>query len=171
MEELVKQAQKGDADAFTELMQCQMQKMYKTARAMLRNDEDAADAISDTILACWEKIGQVREVQFFKTWMTKILINKCNDILRQYKQEGAAKEASDNVYFSERYENIEWLETLKSLDEKYRLVMVLYYVDGLDTAEISEILKMPAATVRTRLARGRKQITNIYRIEPERRAK
>ena len=60
---------------------------------------------------------------------------------------------------------------MKSLDEKYRLVMVLYYVDGLDTAEISEILKMPAATVRTRLARGRKQITNIYRIEPERRAK
>lgn len=171
MEELVKQAQKGDADAFTELMQCQMQNLYKTARAMLRNDEDAADAISDTILACWEKIGQVREVRFFRTWMTKILINKCNDMLRRYRQDGLAEEVSENIYFSERYENIEWLETLKSLDEKYRLVMVLYYVDGLDTAEISEILKIPAATVRTRLARGRNQITNIYRIEPERRAK
>lgn len=171
MEELVKQAQKGDGDAFTELMQSQMQNLYKTARAMLRNDEDAADAISDTILACWEKIGQVREVQFFKTWMTKILINKCNDILRQYRKDDATKEVSDNVYYSERYENIEWLETLKSLDEKYRLVMVLYYVDGLSTAEISEILKIPGATVRTRLARGRNQITNIYRIEPERRAK
>lgn len=171
MEELVKQAQKGDGDAFTELMQSQMQNLYKTARAMLWNDEDAADAISDTILACWEKIGQVREVQFFKTWMTKILINKCNDILRQYRKDDATKEVSDNVYYSERYENIEWLETLKSLDEKYRLVMVLYYVDGLSTAEISEILKIPGATVRTRLARGRNQITNIYRIEPERRAK
>lgn len=171
MEELVRQAQKGDGDAFTELMQSQMQNLYKTARAMLKNDEDAADAISDTILACWEKIGQVREIRFFRTWMTKILINKCNDILRQYKKDGTAEEISDNVYFSERYENIEWLETLKSLDEKYRLVMVLYYVDGLDTAEISEFLKIPGATVRTRLARGRNRISDIYRTEPERRAK
>lgn len=66
MEELVKQAQKGDADAFTELMQSQMQNLHKTARAMLWNDEDAADAISDTILACWEKIGQAEKYNFLR---------------------------------------------------------------------------------------------------------
>ena len=80
MKSLVKRAQKGDADAFTQLMQSQMQNMYKTARAVLKNDEDAADAIADTLLACWEKIGQLRSAEFFRTWMTKILINKCNDI-------------------------------------------------------------------------------------------
>ena len=57
MKSLVKRAQKGDADAFTQLMQSQMQNMYKTARAVLKNDADAADAIADTLLACWEKIG------------------------------------------------------------------------------------------------------------------
>ena len=93
MEELVRQAQKGDADAFTRLMQSQMQNMYKTARSVVRNDEDAADAISDTILACWEKIGQLKDVQLFKTWMTRILINKCNDILRQYKKNRMGEEA------------------------------------------------------------------------------
>lgn len=53
---LIRNAQRKDADAFTELMQSQMQAMYKTARAMLKEDEDAADAISETILICWEKI-------------------------------------------------------------------------------------------------------------------
>lgn len=43
---------------------------------------DAADAISDTILACWEKIGQLREERYFRTWITRILVNKCRDILR-----------------------------------------------------------------------------------------
>ena len=70
MNKLIKRAQCRDADAFTELMQSQMQSMYKTARMMLRNDEDAADAISETILICWEKMGQLRKAEFFKTCKT-----------------------------------------------------------------------------------------------------
>jgi len=52
MDELIKEAKKGKPDAFTQLMQLQMQNMYKTARALLDNDEDIADAISETILTC-----------------------------------------------------------------------------------------------------------------------
>jgi len=55
MNNLVKRAQRGDADAFTELMQSQMQNLYKAARAILNNDEDVADAVADTLLVCWEK--------------------------------------------------------------------------------------------------------------------
>lgn len=54
MERLISQARKGDPDAFTALMESQMQNMYKAARSVLCNDEDIADAISDTILVCWE---------------------------------------------------------------------------------------------------------------------
>ena len=67
MDNLVKRAQKRDADAFTELMQSQMQNMYKAARALLRNDEDVADVISDTILTCWEKLEQLKKAEFFRT--------------------------------------------------------------------------------------------------------
>ena len=58
MERLISQARKGDPDAFTALMESQMQNMYKAARSVLCNDEDIADAISDTILVCWEKFSQ-----------------------------------------------------------------------------------------------------------------
>lgn len=158
---LIKRAKRKDADAFTELMQSKMQAMYKTARAMLRDDEDAADAISETILICWEKMGQLKKPEFFNTWMTRILINECNDILRQRKKVCPIDEMEEVAYTSDAYGNVEWLETLKGLDEKYRLVMVLYYVNGLKTTEISDILHIPVSTVRTRLSRGREQMALI----------
>lgn len=49
--------------------------MYKVAKAILKNDEDVADALQDTILTCWEKIGTLEKNEFFKTWLIRILIN------------------------------------------------------------------------------------------------
>jgi len=60
-----------------------MKDMYRTAIAILANEEDAGDAMQDTILSCWEKIGTLKKAQYFKTWLTRILINHCYDILRQ----------------------------------------------------------------------------------------
>lgn len=165
MDDLIKRAQKKDADAFTKLMQSQMQNMYKTAWAILHNDEDVADAISETILVCFEKLDQLRQTQFFKTWMTRILINQCNDILKQHKKIIPVEEIRENTSPLQEYENIEWMETLKSLDEKYRLVIILYYVNGLTTTEIGTVLHMPVSTVRTRLSRGRNQMASLYNME------
>lgn len=81
MDNLITKAKMRDADAFTSLMQSQMQNMYKTARAILDNDEDAADAISETILNCWEKIGQLKQDHYFRTWLTRILINNCKEYI------------------------------------------------------------------------------------------
>ena len=64
----------------------------------------------------------------------------------------------------EEYDNVEWMEMMNGLDEKYRLVMILYYVNGLPAADISSILHIPESTVRTRLSRGRKQIAQIYHM-------
>ena len=166
MEDLVLLAKRRDADAFTELMQSQMQNMYKTARALLENDEDAADAISDTILACWEKMDQLKNPEYFRTWMTRILINKCNDILRKKKELYLMGDKPQEIPFSsQEYDNVEWLETLKGLDEKYRLILILYYVNGLKTPDISAVLHIPVSTVRTRLSRARDQLALLYNLE------
>ncbi|MEZ3469927.1 MAG: RNA polymerase subunit sigma-70, partial [Schaedlerella sp.] len=69
----VKKAQRHDKDAFTELMQLYLKDMYRTAIAILMNEEDAADALQDTILTCWEKLYTLKKPEFFKTWMTRIL--------------------------------------------------------------------------------------------------
>lgn len=167
MENLVKKAQNRDADAFTALMQSQMQNMYKASRAILANEEDAADAISDTILTCWEKMSQLENPAYFRTWMTRILINKCNDILRKKEKLLFTEEIPEIPSQDTGYANMEWNEALKSLDEKYRLVIMLYYVEGYKTSEISMILEIPESTVRTRLARGRQRLAMEYGREED----
>lgn len=162
---LIRLAQQRNEDAFTELMQSQLQAMYKTARAILKNDEDAADAISETILICWEKMKQLKKPEFFKTWLTRILINECNNILRQRKRVHPVEEVEETARSVYEYENIEWMEMMNGLDEKYRLVMILYYVNGLNATEIASALHIPVSTVRTRLSRGRKQIALLYGAE------
>lgn len=107
MNELVNQAKKGDPDAFTELMRSQMQNMYKAARAILNRDEDVADAISDTILACWEHLGSLKQAGYFRTWMTRILINKCYEQIRKNKPVFVQDQVPDYGYWENKYENIE----------------------------------------------------------------
>ncbi|MCM1160685.1 MAG: sigma-70 family RNA polymerase sigma factor [Roseburia sp.] len=97
METLIKRAKKKDPDAFTELMQSQMQNMYRTARAILMNDEDSADAIQETILACWEKLKDLKEDKYFRTWMTRILINRCYEIIRANQRMVCMEELPEGI--------------------------------------------------------------------------
>ncbi len=165
MEKMIKNAKAGDPDAFTRLMKSQMQGMYKTAGAILMNDEDIADAVSDTILSCWENINRLKEDRYFKTWMTRILINKCRDIIRKSKHV-IETDMPDTPYIDAGFENTEWKETINSISEKYRLVLVLYYIEDFSTKDISDMLDMPEGTVRSRLARGREQLARVY-VEKE----
>ena len=83
MELLVKKAKRGDAEAFIELIEQNKQSMYKVARGFLRDEEDVADAMAETVLICYEKIGTLRQSAYFKTWMIRILINQCKDMIRK----------------------------------------------------------------------------------------
>lgn len=158
MEHLIMKAKRGDPDAFTALMQSQMQNMYKAARAILSSDEDAADAIADTILICWEKLDQLKKPEYFRTWMTRILINKCKDIIRRQKSYAFVENVPDVSVHEDGFENVEWKDALNCLEEKYRLVTVLYYVEGFSAVEIGEMLGMPEGTVRSRLSRARRKL-------------
>ena len=142
-------------------MQIYMKDMVRVALAILMNDEDAADAIQDTLLACWNKIGSLRQDRYFRTWMTRILINKCRDIQRKRRiyvniEECGEEPAAEDLY------NLELKEALGLLDEKYRMVLTLYYLDGYSIADISKVLKIPKSTVQTRLQRGRKKLSEYF---------
>ena len=160
---LIQKAKMKDPDAFTELMRSQMQSMYRTAKAILMNDEDVSDAIQDTLLICWEKLNELRMDQYFRTWVTKILINNCYGMIRNNKQitymDKLPEKASE-----ENVSNLEWREALSAIDEKYRIVLVLFYSEGFHTKEIAKILGITDSTVRTRLSRGREQLAKYYDV-------
>jgi RNA polymerase sigma-70 factor (ECF subfamily) len=162
IDNLVCRAKKRDPDAFTLLMDGQVQGMYKIAISILKNDEDAADAIQETILTCWEKLDTLKENRYFKTWMTRILINHCYTILKQNSKSVCMEELPETPTEFDSHD-FEWQEALSTLNDNYRLIVVLYYAQGFKTKEIAGILKIPENTVRTRLDRARAQLEKYYK--------
>ena len=158
---LIRKAQKHDPDAFAELMRVHRKDLYRTAIAILMNEEDAADAMQDTILTCWEKLDTLKKAEYFKTWMTRVLINHCNDMIKAHPVCGGLEQYAEPSGWDEY--NLELKEAYASVEERYRLPLELYYSQGFKVKEIAQLLSLPANTVKTRLARGRKQIAAYYR--------
>ncbi|PWJ71255.1 RNA polymerase sigma-70 factor (ECF subfamily) [Ruminococcaceae bacterium R-25] len=158
---LVQKAKRRDPEAFTELMNLYMKDMYRTAVAILMNDADAADAIQETILACWERLSSLRDNKLFKTWMTRILINRCHDI-RKKRIDTVDISEHEELAFHEDESNLEIKEAIEQLDEKYRVPIMMFYGDGYSTKEIAAILNVPVSTIQTRLSRGRAQLARYF---------
>lgn len=157
MKNLVKQAKRGNKDAFSELIQINKVNMYKVARAILYNDEDVSDAIQDTILICWEKLNTLKNNEYFKTWMTRILINNCYKIINMNAKELPHCYADELFANDLGIENAEWKDCLEYMEEKYRIMIILYYVQGYKVREIAKILDLKETTVKDRLKKAREQ--------------
>ncbi len=165
MDILIRQARKRDKEAFGQLIRMHTPSMYKVAKAILKNDEDAADAIQETALTCWEKLGTLKKDKYFKTWMTRILINHCNQIYRQRSRMVSEVVLPEEGAAEESYAAVEWKEFLQCLEEKYRVVTILYYVEGFKIREIAEILEVNEKTISGRLATARDRMEKQYTRE------
>lgn len=162
MNPLIAKAKKHDKAAFQKLMIQQGPSMYKVAKAILKNDEDVADALQETALTCWEKIHTLKKDKFFRTWLTRILINHCTLIYRQRSLMISQDTITDTCFQEDGYANVEWKEFLNCMDEKYRIVIILYYVQGFKCREIAEVLQLNENTVRGRLATARSRLGSHY---------
>jgi RNA polymerase sigma factor (sigma-70 family) len=162
---LIKKARGHDKAAFQQLMEEQMQSLYKVAKAILKNEEDVADAMQDTVLTCWEKIDTLKKDKYFKTWLIRILINHCNAIYRQRTRIVSEESVSEPWIQENGYTDVEWENFLNCLEEKYRVVIMLYYVQGFKTREIAKILEVNENTIRGRLAAARKKLESQYKAE------
>lgn len=161
-EELIRKAKAHDSVAFSQLMKQQGQSMYKVAKAILKNDEDVADAMQETALCCWEKIESLQKEEYFKTWLIRILINHCNAIYRKKSRYILSNLLPEVVAEEDAYANVEWMELLCCLSERYRIVIVLYYVEGFKVKEIAKILKISESAVKERMSVARKKLEKYY---------
>lgn len=159
---LVKRAKRGDGEAFISLIKEYEQVLYKVASRMLSNDEDVADALQETIMLGYEKIHTLKNEGYFNTWICKILINKCNYILNKNKNVIVVDEILPQEFNNNDFLKIELEDALNSLNKEYKLAMILYYVMGLSTKEISEFIKEPEGTIKSRLSRAKVILRENY---------
>lgn len=143
-----------DKEEFTRAVLEYESTLYRVAKSMLGSEADCADAAQNALLRAWEKQHTLRDTAYFKTWLTRILINECRAMMRQRARfVPLEEEAAEGEIAPEG--GGELYEAVMGLDEKYRLPVVLHYIEGFKTAEIAAMLRLPEGTVKTRLRRAR----------------
>lgn len=165
-EKLVRRAQKGDKDAFVALIEAEKLSLTRAALAILHHDEDAADAVSETVLNAFLKLHTLREPKYFKTWLMRILIYNAYAILRKRKPELPFEElpeqAAQEDEMVRRDGVIDIQQSLSRLAQNDRLVLTLFYLDGLSIKEIGALLGLKEGAVKTRLHRARSKFRQTY---------
>ena len=137
--------------------------MYVTARSILSEDEDCADAIQETIVKAFSKINSLKQDAYAKTWLIRILINECYNVLRQKSRqipmdmetEMAGKVAAESQDYSDLY------RAVSRLQEELKLPVVLYYGEDFSVREIAQVLEISEGAVQKRLARARQKLKRI----------
>ena len=158
MNTLVKRAKHGDSEAFITLIEeCKMT-LRRVALGYLKNDEDAADVIQDTILDAYEHIGALKKEEYFKTWLVRILINHCTKNYRSNKRKAYLEEDCAEEACCNGRAELEFRELLSILPDDSRIIFQLYFGEQFTTKEIAELLGMNENTVKSRLHRGKEQL-------------
>lgn len=162
-EYLVRKAQNGDKNAFLQLMRDNELALYRAAKSILHREEDVEDAVQETVCRAFSKLPDLRKPQFFKTWLTRILINCSCDLLRQQKgqmpldvlpETGAVDKDADL--------SLDVRAALDALGENDRLVMTLFYLNDLPIKEIAQTLGISESAVKQRLVHGRRRFRQVY---------
>ncbi len=164
---LINKAKKGNLDALSELIEQNELMLYKIAKTILYNEEDIKDAIQETLLNIYKGIKNLEKDKYFKTWITRILMNNCYTIIKKNtikdeKQQKAEKEFNVESNNEEKLlEKIQMQKALEILDDDLKLITIMHYYSDLSVKEISKTLDIPTGTVKSRLSRAR---TKLYEI-------
>ncbi|RKN86208.1 sigma-70 family RNA polymerase sigma factor [Paenibacillus ginsengarvi] len=164
LEDEVILAREGDREAFIRLIKQLETNLYRVARAIVKRDEDCADAIQETILKAFQFISAVREPVYFKSWLLRILINECNQIIRRQQRMVLAEPDLTLSACSSEYDKIDVKEAVDRLEDKLRMVVTLYYYEDLPLKQIAELLETTEGTVKSRLHRARLTLAECLRI-------
>ena len=169
---IITQIKNGDEEAFSKLIEEYKLQIYKTAKAILKDEDDVCDAIQDTALSIYKNINSLKNEKYFKTWVIRITINKCYDIITKHrlseekilKVQGNIPELHTN-FVNNVIEKTDLERTLNLLEKDLKIVTVLYYYNDLSISEISEILNIPKGTVKSRVFRAREKLYDILSKE------
>ncbi len=160
----IQKATKGDKQAFCRVIENIERKLYIIARSRLSNVEDIKDALQDTIMYAYINIKQLKEIEKFNAWITKILINSCNKIYKQNKKNiFSYNEFEENKFkyendFIELENNLSFFNIIDFLDIQEKTLITMYYLEEYTTKEISEILDINESTLRSKLSSIRNKI-------------
>jgi RNA polymerase sigma-70 factor, ECF subfamily len=178
--ELVRRAQAEDQEAFEELIRRHQHRVFAVAGGILHRREDVEDISQQVFVKAYFSLKRFDQRAAFSTWLYKITVNECWDLLRKKKvrplvyeadlseeqarqvvraeQKDAGPDVSERLEARQRVERL-----LEGLDERDRLMLILKEVEGFAVEEVADVLDLNANTVKVRLFRARRRIVSRAR--------
>lgn len=169
---LIEACKKGNEKAQLRVYELYVKAMYNTALRIVKSTNVAEDITQESFITAFEKMDQFRAEVSFGAWLKRIVINKSIVQYHKTKKENwislednqTAVCASENNPSSEAIEELDGkktlliLETLKTLNPRYELILTLHLIEGYDNEELSTILQLADGTVRTLLSRAKEKL-------------
>lgn len=138
--------------------------LYRISLLILKNTADAEDAVQETFIKYFTKAPEFTDAEHEKAWLITVATNRCRDMLRYHSRHETESEEVLNTYAVEKSDS-GILEALMELNDKYRIIMILFYVEQYKIDEIADITGVSVSAVKMRLSRGRKLLEEKYRKE------
>ena len=143
-----------EEQAFRQAVEDHRDVVFRIALTYLRDRADADDVAQDVFLKLLKSDAQFESWEHLRRWLIRVTINECKSLFRKpWRRVEDIENLADSLSAAQAV-----LSDVMRLPERFRIPIVLYYYLGFSTSEIAELLHVPAATVRTRLARGRSKL-------------
>ena len=164
---LVKRATKGDRQSFEKLMDIYFERLCREAYIRCKYEEDVKEIVQETIYKAYRNIRSLKEPQYFKTWLSRILINVANDYLRNKGMVDLELDETSyvkEVVIEDKIEiKIDLYNAIDELEDKYKDAVILRYIDDLKIEDISKILDRPVNTIKTHLRKALKDMKKMLK--------
>lgn len=168
-EPLIKKAIKGDGRAFEKIMDKHIDLLYKIAYLHLKNQEKSLDAIQECSYRGFKHINKLKDIDNFKPWIVKILTNICIDTIKKDNKIIYLDEENPLVMEEEKSisleEKLDLYDAIDKLKPEYRTVIILKYFNDFTIKRIGEIIDVNENTVKTRLSRAKKILSELLKEE------
>lgn len=148
-----------DKQEFTRRVLAMENRLYRISCGMLESHQDRLDAVQEAVLKAWSHLPSLRVERYFETWLTRILINECHNIQNARSRTLTLEQLPEQPAEPEQDGNLR--AAISALEEKLRLPLLLYYMEGYRTREIAQILQIPEGTVKTRLQRAKRRLRTM----------
>lgn len=138
--------------------------LYRICLCSLRNPADAEDAVQEVLLKYITRAPDFDSEEHRKAWLITVAVNQCRSMLR--KSSRSIPTDPEELHIpSHTQEDSRVFDALMQVPEKFRMVLVLHYVEGYKVSEIARIIGKSVSAVKMRLSKGRALLEQIYRRE------
>ena len=162
LEHLARRARAGDREAFISMIEQCKPTPSRVARSLLKQEEDVADAMQDTVLKAFQGIGSLKKPGYCKTWLTKICMNCCYELLRGRKTVLLSDYAQESGVEYEWDDPLDVHAALSGMSGNDRLLLTLFYMEDMSQKEIGQLLGVSENAVKLRIARAKRKFQSIY---------